>query len=161
MPSWQHALGIDIDVPPDFGHWLAGFVDGEGCFDINVQNSGRSIRCRLQIRLRDDDAAMLSTIRDTLGVGVVKATPDPRPTRYNQATWTVSGIADIIHVIIPLFEKYPLRAKKAKDFRLWARAARLIHSKAHLTPDGREEVLALKRQMQEGRQYNGSTLDTA
>lgn len=22
------------DVPPHFGHWLAGFIDGEGCFGI-------------------------------------------------------------------------------------------------------------------------------
>lgn len=62
-------------IDPAFGHWLAGFVDGEGCFYIGrICNRKKGVeyvnyRCAFTISLRDDDHAVLHEIRDTLGTG--------------------------------------------------------------------------------------------
>ena len=161
MTMWQRRLGLDLEVPDDFGHWLAGFVDGEGCFLILVKTGDRCIWCQLQIHLRDDDKNILHQIKEITGVGNIDKRSNQRRRdegilEWNAITWRVQRIGDIIHVIIPLFEKYPLRAKKRRDFVLWARAARIIQAKGHLTKEGREEVLRLKQEMEEGRKYNGN-----
>ena len=147
---WQRCLGIDLDIPDGFGHWLAGFTDGEGCFVIRFQKP-KYTKCFFSIRLRADDIDILQEIQETLGVGQIRLSKEDG---HNEvAGWQVCAIGDLIHVLIPLFEKYPLRAKKKRDFAIWSRAVRLIHTKFHLTKAGLAEVLRLKEELEEGRKY--------
>lgn len=160
--AWQLALGIDLDVPDDFGHWFAGMVDGEGSFTIRLLHRDRSIYASVEfhIKLRDDDAAILHEIKETLGIGRLYSHKPASPNAGAQLLYQVYRIGDIIHVLIPLFEEYPLRSKKRRDFILWKRAARMIHLGQHLTASGHEEILQLKKQMEEGRKYQPSEGDT-
>lgn len=158
---WQHRLGFDIEVPDDFGNWLAGFMDADGTFFLRVDERSHSIGCYCSIAQRDDNDAILYKIQEVLGVGHVN--PCSRATQRQKGMsnakdamkWRVGAIGDIIHVIIPLFEKYPLRGKKKRDFELWARAARIIQTKGHLTKAGREEIMYLGQEMKDGRKYHG------
>lgn len=161
MDIWQKQLGLDLQIPDDFGHWFAGFVDGEGCFTISKKPARhKGITLTFTIKLRDDDDGILHEIKNTLGIGRIYY----RNKEYvrerghfinNQVDWRVRRIGDIIHVIIPLFEKYPLRAKKKHDFKIWSQAAQLIYAKYHLTETGRKEVLRLKDELSEVRRYKG------
>lgn len=117
-----------------FGHWLAGFVDGEGCFTIcrvttrKGKAAGSSVRtwpnCRFEITLRADDAAIIRTIRDTLGVGNIYAKHPSSSSRTNSRSavvYVVHRIDDCLR-IVEFFTHYPLRAKKRAQFDLWADA---------------------------------------
>lgn len=106
-------------VDPGFGHWLAGFVDGEGCFTIISSRRQASLICRFSLGLRSDDAPILREACERTGLGRVYRAGDGR-----MATWIVATQADLI-ALVELFEKYPLRAKKKRDFEIWARAVRL------------------------------------
>jgi len=80
--------------------------------------------------------------------------------------YNVSAIADIIHVVIPHFEKYPLltplaflsiRAKeKYSDFRLFKSIAELVYNKEHLTESVGvlNKVLSLKASLNKGLSLN-------
>lgn len=116
-----------------FGHWLAGLVDGEGCFFVakvgtrKGKTPGVSVmvwpNCRFQIALRADDAEVLKTIRDTLGIGNLyyKRPQAGRPSEQASIQYVVHRIDDCLR-IVELFTRYPLRAKKRAQFEVWAQA---------------------------------------
>ena len=52
--TWDSFTGA---LDPRFGDWLAGFVDGEGCFRLHVERNGNYYACHFQIKLRRDDRA--------------------------------------------------------------------------------------------------------
>jgi len=78
--------------------------------------------------------------------------------------YNVSAIADIIHVVIPHFEKYPLLhlrnekqmllTQKYSDFRLFKSIAELVYNKEHLTEEGLNKVLSLKASLNKGLSLN-------
>lgn len=114
----QSALGIDLQIPKSFGHWLAGFVDGEGCFYAGWKRSCGERALRFSLNIRKDDSAVLEKIISILKVGAIKSRPN-RNGSNSQLVYEVRRLSDLRHVIVPLFENYPLRAKKANDFNIW------------------------------------------
>jgi hypothetical protein len=114
-----------IDAMDDgFGHWLAGFADGEGCFFIGKNRNG-TMFCRFRIALRADDAPILAQAAERTGLGRVLLAAPPSQ-RTARATWNVGRKAECL-VLVELFERYPLRAKKRRDFEVWARAVRYLN----------------------------------
>lgn len=69
-----------------FGNWLAGFIDGEGCFSVREIKGTKDSHYifRFTIRLRIDDIEILNLIRDTIKLGTVYFGPrkDGNPTGY-------------------------------------------------------------------------------
>ncbi len=112
------------EITDAFGNWFAGFVDGEGCFLIsrdNRQNPKSSYRCQFKIALRNDDRRVLELIRENLGFGKIYARPAYLTRNRNehaQAIFWVCPTGDCVK-LAALFEKYPLRAKKQRDFGIW------------------------------------------
>jgi len=111
------------------GHYIAGFVDGEGCFYLSYRQELKAHRKNkptyrrwvtyFAIVLRNDDLDILNQIMNTLECGKISFTKDQ--VRYN-----IQNIEDIIEKIIPFFETYELRAKKRHDFILWKKAAYIV-----------------------------------
>lgn len=108
------------DIDPLFASWLAGFIDGEGCFQIQ-KGSGRGYFCNLCVSLRDDDRPVLELICATTGLGKVRQTYGERGVRGGVATWQVHRKAECVE-LVELFDRFPLRAKKARDYVLWREA---------------------------------------
>lgn len=110
---------IHISIPDSFGHWFAGLTDGEGCFGLN-RNNGRYMTTRFSIGLRADETPVLNYIQETLGFGQVYVARDLTG-RSPAAQFSVSSIGGC-QSLVEIFHKYPLRAKKARDFEIWAEA---------------------------------------
>ena len=108
-----------------FGHWLAGLVDGEGCFPITAyQRSGNTVH--FSIQMRADEEPMLTTICNTLGYGKVYFASPTALAKNGQrvspkAVFACTSVKACTEVA-RLFTKYPLRSKKARDFELWKTA---------------------------------------
>jgi hypothetical protein len=105
-------------------------VDGEGCFALKFRRDIRRERKRtpiyfywdieFAILLREDDSDILTKIQDTLKCGKISHA------KRGFARYAVSSVLDLSDKIVPFFEKYTLRAKKAKDFALWKEAVKIF-----------------------------------
>ena len=98
----------------DFGNWLAGFIDGEGCFQVSYARKYWS--CRFTIQLRSDDAPILEMIQSETGLGKIYV--------YEPAAvWRVTKRSDC-SALVELLDEHSLRAKQTEVFKLWAIAVR-------------------------------------
>lgn len=102
-----------------FGHWLAGFIDGEGCFTI-IQHINGSWEIKFYLTLRDDDISILETIQNQLGIGRIYRTR-AHGTSRPQASWRVTRIRECLQ-FIEVLDQFPLRARKAQDYKIWREA---------------------------------------
>ncbi len=109
-----------------FGHWLAGFTDGEGHFALYArQRPGAKtwlVTAAFIIALREDDKKILDDIRRRLGVGTVRRRLQNRGTGKGycrQAFYCCSNPRDLFNVVVPVFRRHRLRAKKSRDFAIW------------------------------------------
>lgn len=112
-------------VSPDFGHWLAGFVAGEGCFYISGYGppSRRAYQCGFHLQVRDDEAAIIKAIAARTGIGRVIHSPARKRTKP-QVAWRAHSRDDCL-AVADLFSRFPLRGKKEADFLIWRTAVGL------------------------------------
>ena len=113
-------------VDPFFGAWLSGLADGEGSFNILVTKQTSS--CTFHIALRADDTEIIHAIQRTIGYGRIHHEKKGlRGGRNNNASlrWVVSRSADCL-ALVALFNSFPLRTKKRRDFLVWAEAVRYL-----------------------------------
>lgn len=64
--------------------------------------------------------------------------------------YRVNSKNDLINVIIPHFDKYPLLTQKWSDYQIFKSIVELMHNKEHLTPEGLNKVLSVKASMNKG-----------
>lgn len=137
--------------------WLVGFVDGEGCFIINIQNSPSSVVgkiyskvwLRFFITQHSRDTMLMESITKYLDCGKVS-----KRSSAPCVDFRVGALDDIITKVIPFFQKYPLQGAKQEDFNDWIKASNLIFNKEHLTTKGLEEINAIKNGMNKKRVHD-------
>lgn len=115
------------------GHYIAGFVDGEGCFALNYRadrrydDDGNKLyeyhywKAEFAIVLHPADADLLYLIKSKLKVGNISFKRAGDQVRYS-----VQNTTELNNIIIPFFEKNLLFSTKAKDFQLWSQAVKLL-----------------------------------
>jgi len=113
------------------GDYIAGFVDGEGCFALKFRRDVRHERknkpvyfywsVEFAICLRVDDAEILERIQYTLDCGRISIA------KRGLARYAVNRMTDLRGKVIPFFDRYILQAKKVHDFKLWKEAVEVIY----------------------------------
>ncbi len=103
---------------------------------LNMAN-GRYPKASFCIILRADDEAILLSAYSYWQAGYlyrerVRAGCNP------QVMLKIDAAAELEKVIVPHFERYPLRAKKARDFEIWKLGVHLIWS---VVPRERKMIL--------------------
>jgi LAGLIDADG endonuclease len=59
----------------------------------------------------------------------------------------VTKFSDIVNIIIPFFDKYPIQGQKALDFEDFKKVVEIMKSNDHLTVKGFEKILKIKEGM--------------
>jgi hypothetical protein len=132
-------------------YWLAGFVSGEGCFDINLKRSkthkiGHQVILRISIKQHERDKDLMELITKYLNSGKIYRL-DERP----MVSLTIVKYSDITNLIIPFFKKYPVLGIKQNDFSDWCKIAKLMNDGSHLTIEGLKLIRTIKDGMNKGR----------
>lgn len=128
--------------------YIAGFVDGEGCFALNYRadrrydDDGNKLyeyhywKTEFAIVLHPSDAGLLNLIKERFGVGNISFKRAGDQVRYS-----VQNTSELHDVIVPFFEKNPLFGTKAKDFELWSQAVKLLYAHRQKERTGKSRPL--------------------
>lgn len=130
------------EVPPELGHYLAGFVDGEGSFNVSFKKVTDRVwnwRVSACFNVSQRDPHVLSLLRDTLGCGLIRDRGD------GVYYFEVHKVDDLLEIVIPFFRRYELRSPgKLETMEAFAQICELMADKAHLTREGIEEIVRLR-----------------
>ncbi len=135
-------------VPERIGSYLAGFTDGEGSFNVSFRKRrdyAMPWKVSLCFNVSQKDRAVLTLFLRYMGCGTMRSRPD--------GVWyyEVNTLTAIVENVIPFFEQFGfLSEKKQRDFAKFKQIAALIQDGRHLTRDGIEQILAIRRDMNDG-----------
>ncbi len=139
--SWLDA------IPPDLGHYVAGFVDGEGSFNVPIRRErdrGLPWRVSLSFNVSQIGPEAPTLLRQVFGVGTVRGRSD------GVFYFEVTRPDHLEARVFPFFERFPIRGPKAKDLAVFRAITELVRSGRHLVPAGIEEILAMRAPMNRG-----------
>lgn len=135
-------------IPPHIGYYVAGFVDGEGSFHLSFRRRSDyrlPWKVSLCLNVSQKDRTILALLKRHLQCGTI---------RYKgNGVWMyeVNNLRAIQQHVIPFFKRFGfLSAKKKRDFSLFAQMADLMAEGAHLGKEGIEQLLRLRRKMNDG-----------
>ena len=108
---------MDRPLNTDDGHFIAGFIEGEGHLAIVEANGGQSFRCLMSLNVRDDDVELLKWMRATTGVGALTPVP-ARRTSKPQVQWRVQT-QDDCRRLASLLTEFEMRGRKRHELEIW------------------------------------------
>ena len=134
-------------IPNDLGNWVAGFVDGEGSFNVPIRRErDRGLPWRVSLSFNvsqiGDEAPEL--LRRTFGVGTVRGRRD------GVFYFEVTKPLELEARVFPFFDRFELRSPKRKDLEIFREVTELVLSGRHLLASGIEEALFLRAPMNRG-----------
>lgn len=111
-----------------------------GCFYLAIRNKKGKYYCEPSfiISLHNRDLPILEDIKKFFGVGsVFKHGKD-------SSKYMITSIKQL-STVISHFDNYPLITQKYADYYLFKMAVNLIKNKDHLTTEGLEKVVAIRK----------------
>jgi len=138
--------------------WITGYVDGEGCFSINLirqphRYSRRGYRTGFQVAHEfavtqgASSVESLHLLARFFEVGAVYINKRYDNHKEHMYRYCVRPREDLIKVIIPFFERYPLRTSKQDNFLKFVRCMRMIATDEHLTTRGLIKIVEIAETM--------------
>ena len=135
----------DRDFSDDIGHYLAGFVDGEGSFNVSLKKvNDRKLgwRATACFNVSQRESSNLELLQRVLGCGTIRSRWD------GVYYFEVNGYQDLLDKVIPFFHKYPLRSPaKNATLEVFSKICEIMCTGQHLTSQGIREIVSLRKQM--------------
>jgi hypothetical protein len=132
------AYGERVPLDPWF---VSGLTEGEGCFCISFAvrrklRTGVEVRPSFSLSLNEKDLQLLRDLQAFFGCGWIRASKTDRTFKYE-----ARAVNDLLDLIVPHFERHPLRGSKAKSFAAFADVCRMIEQGDHLRRDGLRSII--------------------
>ena len=134
------------DVSSELGHYLAGFADGEGSFNVSVikrqsdYQNGWKIVASFNISQRDSTIPLL--FQQTLGCGTIRFRKD------GVCYFEVRRLSDLNTYVREFFARFPLRSmRQAKRLEQLLSVVAIMAAKAHYSSEGIEQILNIRELM--------------
>ena len=134
-------------IPSDVGHYVAGFVDGEGSFNVPIRRErdrGLPWRVSLSFNVSQIGPEAPAFLRSVFGVGTTRGRGD--------GVWyfEVTKPTELEVRVFPFFDRFPLRGPKAADLAIFRQITTLVRSGRHCAVEGIERILVLRAPMNRG-----------
>ncbi len=137
------------EIPLRIGYYIAGFVDGEGSFNVCItKTSERRFGWKIEpiFNISQKDKALLALIKRWLKCGTL------REKRDGVVYYEVRNIRALIERVIPFFDRFNfLSSNKKKNYSIFRRIVKKIDKGEHLTKKGIQEILKLREDLNKGR----------
>ena len=122
-------------------HWLAGFTDADGCFQVKILNRlNKKTEIRLNFQIDQKKKDILLLIKKFLGGNI--GYRQSQDTYYYGST----SFGSAIHVI-HYFDQYHLLSKKYNNYLKWRKVYILIQNRDHLNEKGVMKIRGIKNTM--------------
>jgi hypothetical protein len=134
-------------IPCDLGNWVAGFVDGEGSFNVPIRRErdrGLPWRVSLSFNVSQIGRELPELLRTVFGVGTVRDRGDG--VHY----FEVTRPRELFERVFPFFEQFQLRSPKEGDLAIFREIIELVLSGRHLSTEGIGDILILRSPMNRG-----------
>jgi hypothetical protein len=134
-------------VPSDLGHYIAGFVEGEGSFNVPIiREHDRCLpwRVTLSFNVSQRGPEMARLLMDTFEVGRMRGRGD------GVFYFEVTKPNHLEERVFPFFDRFRLRGPKAGDLAIFREITKLVRLDRHRCADGIEEILKLRSPMNRG-----------
>ena len=133
------------------GHYIAGFVDGEGSFHIAFQKRddlkfGWQAVPEFHINQNFTSRKVLEEIKKQLRCGYIKAN-DALGKRDKTLVYVVRDRLDLIEKVIPFFERFRLHTEKRKDFELFRKIIQMMKKNDHMKIEGFRKIIQIAYSM--------------
>jgi hypothetical protein len=112
--NYKNSPELIDSLDNQFLQWFVGFSDAESSFTIETKKN-KEVHFKFSITLHIDDIAVLYTIRNKLGIGVVSI-------YGTTCSYRVHSFQTILDKIFPIFDKYPLLTTKVLNYKDWKNA---------------------------------------
>ena len=140
-------------LTPDY---IAGFVDGEGCFCISIYphptvryGARYQIAPSFQVYQERANVAVLEKLRKHFGCGSITS----KGPNSSVMTYSVYSRRMLLTVVIPFFDKHPLTSNKHYDFLKFKEVVLSMQRKEHRTGAGFQRIVEIAFSMnQRGKQ---------
>jgi len=137
--------------------WITGFVDGEGCFHIGISRHpemsiGFQILPEFTVVQHKRDVKLLNGLKATFGCGVI------RKNHGDRLAFRVRDQKQLREIIVPFFQKHPLKSCKGADFKKFVKVLRIMERGEHLSLEGLEKIRGISNQMNWGKLRESPTL---
>lgn len=122
------------------GDWISGFTQSDGSFIVSFLNKNKGVFIRPQpvfnLTQSISELEMFLALQKYLGVGNIYR-------NRKNVVFVVKSIDEIVEVILPLFDKHPVRAGKFLAYNIFKEVSLLVKNKEHLTDEGTLKILKL------------------
>lgn len=130
-------LNLDKDLK---NHWLAGFSDADGSFQIKLLNHSNKIEVRLNFQIDQKKDSILLLIKDFFGGNIGY--------RKNQDTYYYGSTSfGSAKNLINYFDYFHLLSSKHINYLKWRKAYLIIKNRDHLNKNGLKKIIKLKSTM--------------
>src|SRR3989344_4582731 len=133
-------------IPAELGHYLAGFADGEGSFNVSVirrqsdYQKGWKIVASFNISQRDSQIPQL--FQQTLGCGTIRYRKD------GVCYFEVRRLTDLNTIVRQFFVRFPLLSRRqAQRLKSLLEVVTIMAAKQHRSSEGIEQILSIRESM--------------
>ena len=120
--------------------WIVGFVDGEGCFSIEVTNTGQ-IQVSIVVVQGEVDIQILHAFKDYFGCGSVTVNrEDANGIRYQ---WRVKSVSAFVEKIVSFFDQHKLKTKRRIEYQRVRAVALMLQANDHTDPVKKAKMLRM------------------
>ena len=140
--------------------WIVGFVDGEGCFHVSINKddemtAGYQVLPEFIVIRHKRDIQVLHALKAFFSCGVIRKNHD------SKMVYRIKRLEHLMEHIVPFFEKHLLKTGKLVNFLKFRKILLKMKSGIHLTPEGIDEIRAIKEKMNGSKlRYSPALLET-
>lgn len=125
--------------------WIAGFVDGEGCFHVSINKQpkmslGWQVLPEFRVVQHKRDEIVLNQMQKAFGCGQVVVNHGDRK------ELRIRGLENL-NSVVKFFKVNPLKTTKRENFEIFAKIISLMNQGQHLNQKGLREIAKLASKM--------------